>query len=62
MTCFVLDYAYPGRWLTLRNLALLSLPPLLAVFLVLAAGSQLMWRRLEVAADGAVVPQLVPGG
>ena len=26
MTCFVLEYAYPGRWLTRRNLSLLALP------------------------------------
>ena len=33
-TCFTLDYAYPGRWLTRRTLVLLSIPPLLAVFLI----------------------------
>ena len=29
--CFVLEYAYPGRWLTRRNLILLSIPALLDV-------------------------------
>ena len=29
-SCFVLEYAWPGRWLTRRNLALLSIPCLLA--------------------------------
>lgn len=35
MTCFVLEYAYPGRWLTRRNLILLSIAPVLTLFLVL---------------------------
>jgi hypothetical protein len=34
-TCFVLEYAYPGRWLTRRTLILLSVPPLLVLLLVL---------------------------
>jgi signal transduction histidine kinase len=34
-TCFVLEYAWPGRWLTPRNLALLSFPYLLAVLMIL---------------------------
>jgi hypothetical protein len=29
ITCFILEYAWPGRWLTRRNLALLSVVPLL---------------------------------
>jgi signal transduction histidine kinase len=57
-TCFVLEYTYPGRWLTRRNLTLLALPPLLLLLLVLVNDSQLMWRGLEVAPDGAVVPRL----
>ncbi len=35
MTCFVLEYAYPGRWLTRRNLLLLSIAPVLNLFLIL---------------------------
>lgn len=31
VTCFILDYAWPGRWLTRRNLTLLSIVPLLSV-------------------------------
>jgi signal transduction histidine kinase len=58
MTCFVLEYTYPGRWLTRRNLTLLALPPLLVLFLVIIDDSKLMWRGLEVAPDGAVVPHL----
>jgi PAS domain S-box-containing protein len=34
-TCFILEYAWPGRWLTRRNLALLSIAPLLLAILVL---------------------------
>jgi signal transduction histidine kinase len=62
MTCFVLEYTYPGRWLTRRNLTLLALPPLLILLLVLVNDSQLMWRGLEVAPDGAVVPHLTTVG
>ena len=35
LTCFVLEYAWPGRWLTRRNLVLLSIPPLLFLGLIL---------------------------
>jgi len=55
-TCFALEYTYPGRWLTRRNLTLLSLPPLLVLILVLANDSHLMWRRLQLGPDGSVVP------
>jgi signal transduction histidine kinase len=58
MTCFVLEYTYPGRWLTRRNLTLLALPPLLLLLLVIFNDSRLMWRGLEVARDGAVVVHL----
>jgi PAS domain S-box-containing protein len=34
ITCFILEYAWPGRWLTRRNLALLSLPALVIVILI----------------------------
>jgi signal transduction histidine kinase len=62
ITCFVLEYTYPGRWLTRRTLTLLALPPLLVLLLVLVNDSQLMWRGLEVAPDGAVVPRLTTVG
>jgi signal transduction histidine kinase len=61
-TCFVLEYAYPGRWLTRRNLALLWLPAPLVVLLVALTDGQLMWHWLDVAADGAVVPHLTAVG
>ena len=38
VTCFVLEYAWPGRWLTRRNLILLSVFPLLGFFYYLADG------------------------
>ena len=62
VTCFVLDYAYPGRWLTRRNVFLLSIPPLLCLLMALINDSQLIWRRLEVGADGTVVLTYAPGG
>jgi signal transduction histidine kinase len=35
VTCFILEYAWPGRWLTRRNLILLSAPWLVSLVLVL---------------------------
>lgn len=55
LTCFVLEYAWPGRWLTRRNLALLSIPPLLLLGLALTNDvHHLMWRGFSV--DGTVIP------
>ncbi len=34
LTCFVLEYAWPGRWVTRRSLAVLSIVPLLGLALV----------------------------
>ena len=34
-TCFFLEYVWPGRWLTRRNIALLSIIPLLGIVAVL---------------------------
>lgn len=45
ITCFVLEYAWPGHWLTRRNLVLLSIPPLLFLGLILTDNfHHLMWR------------------
>jgi PAS domain S-box-containing protein len=55
-TCFTLEYANPGRWLTRRNLTLLAVPPLLTVLLILINDSQFIWRRLEFRPDGSVAP------
>jgi signal transduction histidine kinase len=34
MTCFILEYVWPGRWVTRRTLALLSMVPLLGLALL----------------------------
>ena len=52
-TCFTLEYTFPGRWLTRRNLALLALPPLLGVILLIV-DERLIWLQLEVGPDGSV--------
>ena len=54
-TCFVLEYAWPGRWLTRRNLVLLSLPSLLALAMILTNDlHHLTWRGFGY--DGTVIP------
>jgi PAS domain S-box-containing protein len=59
ITCFTLEYAWPGRWLTRRNLALLSIAPLLFVGLLLTDDlHHLVWRGYSF--DGTVVPQFGP--
>ncbi len=35
ITCFILEYTWPGRWLTRRNLILLAIIPLLDIVLIL---------------------------
>jgi len=35
VTCFILEYAWPGRWLTRRNLVLLTIVPLLGALYIL---------------------------
>lgn len=48
VTCFVLEYAWPGRWLTRRNLILLSIPPLLVLVLTLTNNlNHLMWTGFK---------------
>lgn len=60
ITCFVLEYAWPGRWLTRRNLALLSIAPLLILVLILTNDLyHLMW--LGFSYDGMVIPLRGPG-
>ena len=61
ITCFVLEYAWPGRWLTRRNLVLLSIPCLLAPVLMLTNEfHHLMWRGFIV--DSTVSPLRTPAG
>lgn len=61
-TCFVLEYVYPRRWLTPRNLTLLALPPLLTLLLLVTNDSRLIWQGLEIGAGGVVVPHLASAG
>jgi PAS domain S-box-containing protein len=53
VACFVLEYTWPGRWLTRRNLALLSIAPLVFLVLILTNDlHHLVWRSF--AFDGSV--------
>jgi PAS domain S-box-containing protein len=61
-TCFTLEYTYPGRWLTRRNLVLLGIPPLLAILLTLVNDAHLIWRELPVGPDGTVAARYAPLG
>ncbi len=55
-TCFVLVYAQRGRWLTRRNLALLSIAPLLFVVMVLTNDvHHLAWRGFSY--EGQLIAQ-----
>jgi serine phosphatase RsbU (regulator of sigma subunit) len=55
ITCFILEYVWPGRWLTRRNLALLSIVPLLILALALTNDfHHLMWIGFTY--DGSVLP------
>jgi signal transduction histidine kinase len=61
VTCFLLEYTWPGRWLTRRNLILISIFPLLIVLLILTDPiHHLIWRDFEF--TGAVTPLLAPVG
>lgn len=60
ITCFVLEYAWPGRWLTRRNLALLSIAPLLLLVSILTNDLyHFMW--LGFSYDGLIIPLRGPG-
>jgi PAS domain S-box-containing protein len=55
VTCFILEFAWPGRWLTRRNLCLLFFVPLLNLLVILTDELfHLGWR--SVGFDGAVIP------
>ncbi len=63
ITCFALEYAAPGRWLTRRNLALLSVAPLLLLVVIWTDNQHhLMWRGFSII-DRTVAPSLarLPG-
>ena len=61
ITCFVLEYTWPGRWLTRRNLALLSVPPILILLVILTDNLyHLAWRGFTFAES--IQPQFSPVG
>jgi signal transduction histidine kinase len=60
-TCIALEYTYPGRWLTRRNLALLALPPLLTITAIIFA-PQLIWQKIWVGPNGTVGTVYTPLG
>ena len=60
-TCIALEYAFPGRWLTRRNLALLALPPSLTIAVIIFA-PQLIWETLWVGPNGTTVAVYTPLG
>lgn len=60
ITCFILEYTWPGRWLTRRNLALSSLPIILFVGMILTNDRyHLAWRGFSVL--GTLRPEQGPG-
>jgi signal transduction histidine kinase len=52
-TCFALEYAAPGRWLTRRILALLWTPALLGLLAIAVTGGQVLGQA-QIAAGGTV--------
>jgi signal transduction histidine kinase len=60
ITCFLLEFAWPGRYLTRRNLILLSIPCLLFLGMVLTNSYfHLAWHGFTY--DGLVVPNRAVG-
>jgi PAS domain-containing protein len=60
VTCFILEYTWPRRWLTRRNLALLSISPLLVLGLILTNDLHYwIWRDFRF--EGARLPLLGMG-
>jgi signal transduction histidine kinase len=59
ITAFILEYAWPGRWLTRRNVVLLAIVPLLLMGLALTNDlHHLIWSGFAV--DESVIPQYGP--
>ena len=58
VTCFVLEYAWPGRWVNRRNLAYLSIAPLLVLGLIITDPlHHFLWLSFRL--DGSVVTPLL---
>jgi signal transduction histidine kinase len=62
VACMALDYAFPGRWATRRNLVLLLVPLLLTLLLAVIDGSRLIWLPPEADARGELVLRFAPAG
>lgn len=59
IACFVLEYVWPGRWLTRRNVALLSIIPAALVLLVITEPLHgLLWRGFRI--EDVVIPLRKP--
>jgi signal transduction histidine kinase len=59
ITCFFLEFAWPGRWLTRRNIALLSIAPVLVALAVVTNDVyHLGWRSFVV--NESVTAQVSP--
>ena len=61
ITCFVLEYASPGRWLTRRRLGLLSILPLFFLFYFLGGGYVFLGPA-AFQVGGAITPSSDPTG
>jgi cell division protein FtsW (lipid II flippase) len=56
VTCFVIEYAWPGRWLTRRNVIILFIPSLLILVTVMTNDlHHLVWRGFTY--DERIVPE-----
>jgi len=61
LTCFVLEYTWPGRWVTRRTIALLSIVPLVDLALLITNNfHNLLFHGYEFSGD--VVPLYGPAG
>lgn len=57
VTSFLLEYTWPGRWLSRRNLVLLSVLPLLIIGFILTDDiNHLMWQRFVFNGQSQIVP------
>ena len=61
ITCFILEYTWPGRWLTRRNLVWLSIAPLLFALLLLAEATHPLLIRGYVVDGHKLFAQLNSG-